>query len=741
MQDDEHNQVIQTVCTLHDGLACGLLAHVEAGMIEKITPADYPDPGYKGACAKGLSSHHWVYHPDRLQHPLKRVGERGAGKWQRISWEEAIDGITTQLKEIAERYGSGAIAWFISEFPLLSQAGYLRLISLTKGTWVEDAGYGDLSGPTADLMTFGRLVAFSWALLFKNPEFTIVWGANPADTNFKDMKAILQAKKKGCKVAVIDPRYTATAVQVDEHIPIRPGTDGALALGMINVILEEGLEDRPFIMEKTVGPLLVRADNGLFLRERDITGGAGKDGFMVWDEISGQARRGDVQGLKPALDGNYSLGGTDCRPAWQLLSDLVRGYTPEKSSEITDVPAETIRRLALDYATLKPANIYRGWGMQRTFHGDLSCRAINALAAVTGNVNLERTIPNFEDIVLPEKAGYDFTMPGGALNRLPIMNLYNAVTKGEPFPVKALCNTTHNFANQLPNAGKIINELFPRLELILVCDLFMTITARYADYVLPAASAFERSDLVPCFISDIPYAQLQQKVIAPLYESKSDFRIAAELGKRMGFCQHFDKSEEGYLEEILATHPALNGLTLEQLKKGPVRQIPPEVAPFKTPTGRIEFYLERLKAAGQELPVYLEPVESVRREKAREFSLSLLTPHPKYRMHSTLANVPELLEFDPEPLLEMNPVDAKPRDIEAGDVVYVFNDRGKVKLKVKLTEDIKSGVVSVFQGWWREHYLEGHHNDLTHDLINPVQNAIIGPNAALYDVLVEVRKA
>jgi len=332
-------------------------------------------------------------------------------------------------------------------------------------------------------------------------------------------------------------------------------------------------------------------------------------------------------------------------------------------------------------------------------------------------------------------------MPAEPYDHIPVMMLYDAIKNGEPFPIKAIWFAGHNFVNQLPNMNKIITEVFPQLELIVVCDLFMTATAKYADYVLPVASFFECVDLYISFLQNT-YLQLQQKVIEPLYDSKSDFQIAAELGRKMGFGEFFDKTEEQYIEELLASgHPSVEGITLEKLREGPV-MASPEDRPkqFRTPTGRIEFYVERLKRLGQELPTYLEPVESVRSDKAKVFPLCLLSTHSRYRTHSTLANIPGLLKLDPEPALEISPTDAEPRNISDGDVVRVFNDRGQAKLKARLNQGIKPGVVNISQGWWPEQYIEGHHNQLTHDRINEAQQFILEPNAALYDVLVEVEK-
>jgi len=733
MNKSHGSEVIRTVCAHVDGGTCGLLMHVVNGVITRVDPADFPDRAHRGACAKGLATSQWVHHPDRLRAPLKRVGGRGEGKWQRISWEEALDDLSSKLKEIARRYGSTSVAWAVPDLPYLRSGGYSRLVSATKGTWVDCVGFGDLAGPCADFVTFGWPMGDIYSSLVKEPKLTIVWGFNPAETAFRSMRVIMEAKKRGSKLVVIDPRLSTTASRADEYIQIRPGTDGALALGMLHVILEKGLQDELFIVDNTVGSLLVSDDSGLFLRESDLIRGGGDQVFMVFDEDIGQPQRYDAPGIKPTLTGSYSIAGVEYRPAYQLLADMVREYTPEYVSNITDIPADVISRLAVEYATQKPAAIHRGLGMQRTFYGDLSCRALNTLAAITGNMNLRRP----SRFVLNARS---FNTPAGSYNRLPIMMLYDAIVKEDPLAIKAVFFAGRNYVSQLPNMNRITDEVLPRLELMVVCDLFMTATARYADYVLPAASFCESIDLVMGGSAFLPYLQLQQKVIEPLYECKSDFEIAAELGRRMGFGEYFNKREEHFIEEILDSgHPTMEGISLERLRQGPVQaesvERPPE---FRTPTGKIEFYVERLSQFGQELPIYLEPVESARCDEARTYPLSLISPHPRYRLHSTLANVPHLLKIDPEPFVEINPEDAKSRNISDGDMVCVFNDRGQVKLRTKLARNIKPGVVAIAEGWWPEQYIEGHLNQLTHDRINPAQQSILGPNAALCDVLVDV---
>jgi len=717
-----------------DYLRCGLMVETKNGVITKVRPSSASDPVGTGACAKGLATARLAYHPDRLGYPTKRLGERGEGKWERVSWDEALDDIATRLKDIAEQHGPKSIAWMTNIFPdltPLTHAGYMRLMGLTGGVWADYWGVGDAAGPDADIVTFGTMLGEGYLCAMENPNYIIVWGYNFAATRTPFMPAITIPRIAGCKVVVIDPRFTETASHADEQIAIRPGTDSALALGMMQVILERGLQDERFIAENTVGPLLVRSDNGRFLREGDVVEGGSQQGFMVFDQTSDGPRSHDVSGTTPALRGVYSISGIECRPAFQLLADMVQEYTPERVSEITDVPANVIQRLAVTYGTQKPAAIFRGWGLQRTFYGDLATRAINTLAAITGNMNLN--LPPNMDLHAPS-----FYMPAGFYTSLPILSLHDAVTKGEPFPVKAIWCAGHNPVVTMPDTNKFVNELLPCLDLLVVCDFFTTATSQYADYVLPVTTFLEYTDISMLNF----HLQLQEKVMEPLYEARSDWQIAADLGRRMGLGEYFNKTEEEYIGEILAANlPVTEGISLDKLRHGPIMVKLPEMPwHLDTPTRRVEFYVEGLKEFEQELPIYLEPAESTRSEKAKTYPLSLLSTHPSYRVHSTMANVSVLPKADPEPRLEINPVDAAPRNISDNDIVRVFNDRGQVKLRAKVSQKIKTGVVDIPEGWWPEQYIEGHVNHLTHDMRNPVQQHIKQANAAFLDVLVQVEK-
>ncbi len=741
-------RVIRTACPAHCGAgACGILAHVRDGKVVKLEPADFPEPRLKRICPKGLLATQQTYHPDRLQSPLKRVGNRGEGKWQCISWDEALDTIADKFKEIAEKYGSKSLA-FVLGGPgtgKLKFGVYTKFVGLLQGTRVSMWGYGDAAGPCACAAMFNSHAPVPFLASFTKPKLNILWGTNPAESQPFIMRDWLDFKEQGVKLVVVDPVFTASASKADEYIPIRIGTDAALALGMMNVIMKEGLQDEDFIRAYTVGLFLVRSDNGLFLREKDVVSG-GTDKYMVWDANNNQASIYDTTGASASLTGTYTVHGIECRPAYQLLKEVIAQYPVDKVAEITDVPAETIKRLAITYATNKPSNLKTHNGLGRTYYGDLSFRAVCTLATITGNITLpgpaghRGLVLNWGPFLKPD--------PNKSSTRMGVMNLYPAILEGNPYPVKALWIALTNFVNQCADANKIINELIPNLDFIVDTELFMTTTAQYADIVLPVCTFLEFSDMVQADmkVGHAQYIQLQQKAIEPLYECRSDANILNDLAKRFGFEQYYDKTEEGYIAELLNSgHPSVKDITVEALKEGPIKtdvKPPPPTAEvkFRTPSTKIEFYVEKLKPLGEELPIYKEPMESRKTPLAKKYPLSFVQVHSRFRNHSSFANVPGLLALNPEPLLDIHPTDAESRGIKDGDEVIAYNDRGRIKLKAKINEGIKPGLVNLSHGWWFNQFKEGGVNALTHNTINPAQDIIFEPNMAFNDVLVEVEK-
>ncbi len=273
-------------------------------------------------------------------------------------------------------------------------------------------------------------------------------------------------------------------------------------------------------------------------------------------------------------------------------------------------------------------------------------------------------------------------------------------------------------------------------------------TAKHADIVLPVCTFLEFSDMVG---GPAPYLQLQQKVIEPLHESRSDVTILSDLAGRLGFGERFDKTEEEFVDLLLDSgHPSVEGINVARMREGPARinVVPPaptsrEAPPagrFRTASGKVEFYVEKLKPLGEELPLYREPLESGRSPQAEKYPLVFVQVHSRFRHHSSCANIPWLLEVNPRPVMDINPQDAASRGIQNGDAVVVYNDRGRLKLEAKINEAVQPGVINICQGWWFDQFGEGGHNVLSHDTINPAQDAIYEPNMAFNDVLVQVEK-
>jgi molybdopterin-containing oxidoreductase family molybdopterin binding subunit len=714
MPNKDEVRFVRTVCPAHCGIdACGITAHVRGDRVVKVEPAEFPDPKHRRICLRGLSSLDITYHPDRLQYPMKRVGARGEGKFERISWDDALDFIAGRFKKIAAQHGWPAIAWVLGGpgAGTTKFGAYLRLASLTQSTRVSAWGYGDAGLPCGSRIIFGT--QFPYGLLFAQlwsgaPEadMVVVWGANPGESQpLNLMRPIMDAKARGARLVVIDPRYTVTASKADQYIGIKPGTDAALALGLMHVIFEKGLQDDAFLRRHTAGPYLVRGDNGQYLRGRDI-GLPEEAEYIIWDQATDSPKPRDTGGAQPALTGEFTADGIVCKPSLQLLMDLAREYNPGHTENITGIEANLIARLAERIGKSNSTIFVTHMGFTRTYHGDISLRGLGTIAALTGNVTA-----TFKGGFLPAVLNWNpflKAIPGApSYSRLGILQLYDAVINSKPYPVKAVWFAFINFLNQCANSRKIAEEMFPELDLIVDTELFMTPTARYADILLPVCSYLEFSDLIP---HPYPYVQLQQKAMDPLYESKSDVDIAAGLAQRLGFGKYFEGGEEGFIDLILDSgNDSVKDITREKLKGGA-------------------------------LPLTCIPEMDQVKPGTKKYPLAFIQGHSRFRTHSMFANVDLLKEMNPDPVAEINPVDATARSISDGDMVTVFNDRSRTTLKARLTEGVRPGVVNITQGWWIDQFKEGSVNHLTHDIINPVQEKVYEPNMHMNDVAVEVIK-
>ncbi|PIU55425.1 MAG: nitrate reductase [Chloroflexi bacterium CG07_land_8_20_14_0_80_51_10] len=649
-------RVIPTNCTLCVN-SCGINVHVKEGKIIKVK--GMPEhPLSKGAlCPRGAAILDWEYAPERLKYPMKKVN----GEWKRITWDEALDVIASKLREIKERQGARAVAVQVGSIGGEDREStcFAQRFSDVYGTPnFLDPGicYTDII--RGRMLTFGRLP-------FEEPEGSkciVLWGHNPEVSDPPKARRIREAIKGGAKLVVIDPKRIPFARQADVHIRPRPGTDLALALAMLNVIIDEGIYDDQFIDRWAIG----------------------------FDELKAH----------------------------------VKQYTPEWAEEVTWVSSGDIRRIALMYAESESACIIQSTcGLGQQASGLQTARALSLLQAVTGNVYLPGTwiripMPHWtnhrieieerpigvEDYPLYEELwGRRFRAGQG-------ISLPDAVLEGKPYPVKAVILIAGNFVVTQPESQRF-RKTFKKLDFFVVVDVFMTETAKLAHIVLPAATSLEKTGLGYTYAvtQGIPYVSLRPRVAEPPEECWSEFKFWTELAKRMGYEEYFPwKTEEDFVDFELSDM-GLSAKKLRELPHGGLFFATTKHGDeaykdgFPTPSGKIELYSETLKSYGYDpLPTYREPTESPvsTPELAKDYPLILISgTRERNFTHSEMRNIARLRNKTPQPLAEVHPDTARMYGVADGEMTAVETKKGSITIKIRATEDIAPGVVSIPHGW------------------------------------------
>jgi anaerobic dimethyl sulfoxide reductase subunit A len=684
-------KIIATACSSHCGGKCLLRVHVRDGVIVRIETDGGTELQLR-ACLRCRAYRQRVYDPDRLKFPMKRSGERGEGKFGRISWDEAMDTVAKEFIRIRDTYEPSA-TFFLGGGGDNMQLHRARMI---EGLFAKAGGFTAWwgvhsfeGGLYADMATYGTTNSGGGYDDLLSSRLIIMWGWNPAvtihecNTNWH----LIRAKESGAKIVSIDPRYTdSTATFASQWIPIIPGTDTAMLLAMAYVIIKEDLHDQGFLDKYTVG----------FAQFKD-----------------------------------YVLGIEDSPPK-----------TPPWAESITGVSAAVIESLAREYATTKPAALVAGIGPGRAAYGEQYHRAAQTLAAMTGNVGVHGGWPS-RSAVPPNYGGYEFklgNLPQRPANpvehgapprkyslitsagadssaRIHCAELADAILKGRnggyPTDIRMLFMMHTNFANQFPNINKVVEALrSENLEFIVVAEQVMTSTAKFADILLPVNTFMERNDIT--LGGATPHYGYVRKIIEPLYESKSPLEICRELANRLGFPNHIDKTDEEWVRELVKgsdipdydsfKESAVYRIKLPEPKVAFKAQIDdPEKNPFPTPSGKIEIYSQKLADMNNpEIPPiakYIPAWENRDDSLAEKYPLQLITTHFKRRTHSQFEKVPWLRELQNQALL-INPIDARPRGITSGDKVRVFNDRGETIISAEVAERIMPGVVDIPQGAW-----------------------------------------
>lgn len=735
---------------------CGVLAHVKDGRLIKVE-GDPNHPWNQGRlCPRCLALTQYVYHPDRLKYPLKRVGERGEGKWQRLSWDEAFDIIEKKLNDIKEKHGPESVIFLQGTGRDVIE--WLYLLAWSYGSPNRVFGLSGVACYTPRLLvnwvTHGDYCVVDAAQWLPKryddpnyivPECIVVWGQSlPAtcpDGFFGHW--IVDLMKRGSKLIVIDPRFTWLASRAKVWLQIRPGTDGALALGFLNVIINEDLYDKGFVEKWTNASFLVRVDTTELLRECEVVEGGYRDRFVVWDSSSNEPKSWDAAAMeysspnvKPVLEGLFKVTLTDgkpveCKTVWTMLKERVDEYTPEKVAEVTWIPQQKIVEAARFYAKSKPAAVHWGVPVEAVAAATPTIQAITHLWCITGNLDIPggnviaRDAFNVSGysatagiIALPHEADKKRI---GASKYGPMRDFRRSahpdtvleqIFTEKPYPIKGMWIQASNPIAGIGLDPKKWYKALKKLDFVVVVDLFMTPTAVLADLVLPAATFLEKYSFRGWWIP----LQAIKKVIT-VEECKSDIEINFELAKRFNpklpwrnikemFNDILKPSGMTYdelCEKVWVSPPAgHSSLPYRRHEKGLLRQ---DGKPgFSTPSGKIELYSSRLQRWGLDpLPYYEEPPFSPvsTPDLYAKYPLILTTGRrSSVYFHSEHRMIPWLREVEPDPLIEIHPETAKQLAIKDGDSVWVENWLGKCRRKAKVTPIAHPKIVMVTHGWW-----------------------------------------
>ncbi len=676
-----------SVCPHDCPSQCGLLVTVEGGRITDVV-GDPRHPFTQGViCGKVHDYAERLYAPTRVLTPLRRVGAKGDGRFEPMTWDAAVEEIAHQWRRIIAQWGAEAILPFsyggtlgLLQFwaghPLFYALGASRLdrtICITTAYAGWRATLGAVTGNDSEQMV--------------NSDLVVLWGINASYTHINAMTLVKRARHRGAFIVCVDPYRTQTAKNADLHLMPRPGTDGALALGMMHVLIAEGLVDHDYVQRATLG--------------------------------------------------------------FTALAQHVKQYDPERVSRITGLPADEIVAFARRYGATKATFIRVGIGLSRHDNGGMTCRTIACLPALTGayahpagGALLSSTATFGLKYDALERADL---MPRPAPRVVNMIHLGRALTDPELRPpIKALYVYNSNPASVCPNQELLLQGLRRDDLFTVVHEQHLTDTTDYADIVLPATTSMEHVDLYKSY--GHMYLQLAEPVIPPEGEARSNWHVVRRLAKVMGLADpHFGKDEPALIREVLRSgDPSVAGITYERLKEERVIRLNIErpYLPFAdgapTPSGKVEFVSESLAREGlPPLPTWVPLVEGPdNAELVRRYPLQCLVPPNRFFLNSSFSQSERMRRRQGRPSVLLNPADAAARGIKEGDEVLVKSARGEAQFVAELTEDTRAGVAVVEGIWWSKHQTGGRGvNALTDD-----RTTDMGGGPALHSNLVQVAR-
>jgi len=680
-------KIVKAACPHDCPDTCGMHVSVENGVAIKVEGAK-DMPFTEGTlCTKVARYLERTYSKERVLYPLKRVGAKGEGRFERISWDEALTTIAAKFKEIAAVEPQSILPCsYAGTMGLVQYASMDRRFFHKLGASLLDRTLCSSAGKAGMKITLGAGVGMD-PERFVESKLILIWGSNSIVSNLHLWSRVQEAKRRGARVIAIDPYRSLTAAKCDQHIAPLPGTDAALALGMMHVIINENLYDADYVERHTLG--------------------------------------------------------------FAQLRERVRDYPPEKAAAICGLAPGEIVALAREYAGTRPAAIRLNYGMQRHSGGGMAVRTITCLPALTGQwrdaaggVLLSTGDWYALNHALLERADLIPNRPR-TINQSA---LGDALTAADP-PVRAIYVYNNNPVAVCPDSQKVIAG-FRRDDLFTVVhEIFLTDTADYADIVLPATTQLEHYDVHKSY--GHLYVLANTPAIAPVGETKPNSEVFRLLAARMGFDEPcFKDSDEDICRQALASsNPRMAGIEWNALKeKGWQRlNVPARFAPFAegnfpTPSGKCEFWSQTAADLGLDpLPAYVAPRETAQSapQLAKKYPLAFISPPARNFLNSSFANLPFALAEAGEPYLDIHPADAAARGITEGDAVRIYNDRGSFAAKARVSDRARPGVVAALSVWWKKLSPDGRNaNEVTSQAI-----ADMGGAATFYDCLVEIERA
>lgn len=670
--------IVKAACPHDCPDTCALEVHVKDGVALKVTGAAQHGPTAGVLCTKVARYTERTYHPQRLLHPLRRIGQKGQGRFERITWDEAIATVAERLGRIAAE-GPEAILPYsyagtmgLVQGESMSQRFFHRL-----GASLLDRTICAVAGSAGHRITLGPSIGMDVEVA-EQAKLIIFWGCNAITSSVHFWARAQEAKRRGARLIAIDPYRSLTAEKCHEHIALLPGTDGALALGLMHVLLRDRLVDRDYVERHTLG--------------------------------------------------------------FDALAERARAFDPVRVAAICGIAAGAIESLAHAYGTVQPALIRANYGLQRVRGGGMAMRNIACLPALVGAFRHAAG-----GLLL--STGGSFSIDYDALSRPDLlgalkprtinMSRIGAALADAHAPVRALVVYNSNPVAVAPDSRRVVAG-FARADLFtVVLEQFQTDTADYADILLPATTQLEHLDVVRPY--GHYYLVANNPAIRPLGEAKPNTEIFRLLARAMGFTEPcFEESDHEIAQSALASDWDFEAVCKDGWKRigAPLGTARFANGGFPTPSGKVEFYSQAALALGLDpLPDYIPPLEDTRSDLGRRFPLAMISPPARHFLNSSFVNVASLRAVEGEPWLDIHPKDAEPRGVIDGGYVRVFNDRGSLELRARVSDRARPGVVVALSVWWKKLTRDGKNaNELTgSDALTDM-----GGGPLFYDCLVEV---